>query len=207
MTNVLSNLTFGKVAPGYVRLGLNGQMAIKVGNDYKYYDPKDKRLYNCDNFVFDIGSEFFFVFPTNKVEKGDIVLIGGKPVYVLEPEKDGRIEVLSYDDSSIKTVLPERHTFLGGTYLYQKIVSLFGNKQFDSNTLMKFMMMNTMFGGGKSGSGLFGGAGMGEMNPMMLMMFMGGNNPFNSLFDFSGMADGLFDNILGNTAEKEEKAE
>ncbi len=180
MGNVLSNLTFGQVAPGLIRLGLNGQMAIKIGSDYKYYDPKKKRLINCDNFVFDIGAEFFFIMPTNKVKEGDIILVSGKPAYVLKPETDGKIEILSYEDSAIKTILPERHTFLGGTYMYSKIVSMFGNKGFKKNSIMKYMMLNTMLGG-KSGGSIFGG---GNMNPMMLMMMMGKGDMFEDMFNF-----------------------
>ena len=209
MGNILTEMKFGKIEPGYVRLGMNGQMAIKIGNDYKYYDAKKKRLVNCDNFVFDLGSEFFFVMPTNKVKKGDIIIASGKPVYVIEPEsEDGEIKVLSYEDASIKYILPERHTFLGNSYMYSKIVSLFGKKAFDKNTIMKYMMLNTLMGGNKSGSGLFGGTAAGGMNPMMLMMMMGGNNPFTSMFDFNGEGD-IFDDLFkaNDDEEVEDKAE
>lgn len=200
--SVLSNLTFGRIQPGLIKLGLNGQMAVNIGGSYKYYDEKKNRLINTDNFVFPMEvTEFFFIMPTNKVKKGDIILVNGKPVYVLKPETDGKIEILSYEDSSIKQILPERHTFLGGTYMYSKIVSMFGNKSFDKNTIMKYMMMNTMFG--KDG---FGGA-MNGMNPMMLMMMTGGSNPFTDMFNFDsedGMLDGLFG---GNTEEEVETKE
>ena len=205
MGNILTEMKFGKIEPGFIRLGLNGQMAIKINDAYKYYDAKKKRLINCDSFVFDVGSEFFFVMPTNKVKKGDIIIASGKPVYVIEPEsEDGEIKVLSYEDASIKYILPERHTFLGNSYMYSKIVSLFGNKAFDKNTIMKYMMFNTLMGNGKSGSGLFGG-NTGGMNPMMLMMMMGGNNPFTSMFDFDGEGD-IFDNLL-NFDNKDEDVE
>lgn len=200
--SVLSNLTFGRIQPGLIKLGLNGQMAVNIGGSYKYYDEKKNRLINTDNFVFPMEvTEFFFIMPTNKVKKGDIILVNGKPVYVLKPETDGKIEILSYEDSSIKQILPERHTFLGGTYMYSKIVSMFGNKSFDKNTIMKYMMMNTMFG--KDG---FGGS-MNGMNPMMLMMMSGGSNPFTDMFNFDtedGTLDGLFG---GNTEEEAETKE
>ena len=205
MGNILSEMRFGRIENGLVRLGMNGQMAIRIDGAYKYYNPKTKRLVNCDNFVFDIGSEFFFVVPTNKVKTGDIILVSGKPAYVLAPETDGEIKILSYEDSSIKHILPERHTFLGETYMYSKIVSFLGNKQFDKNTIMKFMMMNSLFGG-KSGSGMFGGltGGANGMNPMMLMMMMGNSNPLTNMFDFSDMTDGLFDGVLGDNATEDE---
>lgn len=195
--SVLSNLTFGRIQPGLIKLGLNGQMAVNIGGSYKYYDEKKNRLINTDNFVFPMEvTEFFFVMPTNKVKKGDIILVNGKPVYVLKPETDGKIEILSYEDSSIKQILPERHTFLGGTYMYSKIVSMFGNKSFDKNTIMKYMMMNTMFG--KDG---FGGS-MNGMNPMMLMMMSGGSNPFTDMFNLDG-EDGMLDGLFGDNTEEE----
>lgn len=195
--SVLSNLTFGRIQPGLIKLGLNGQMAVNIGGSYKYYDEKKNRLINTDNFVFPMEvTEFFFIMPTNKVKKGDIILVNGKPVYVLKPETDGKIEILSYEDSSIKQILPERHTFLGGTYMYSKIVSMFGNKSFDKNTIMKYMMMNTMFG--KDG---FGGA-MNGMNPMMLMMMSGGSNPFTDMFNFD-TEDGTLDGLFGGNTEEE----
>lgn len=195
--SVLSNLTFGRIQPGLIKLGLNGQMAVNIGGSYKYYDEKKNRLINTDNFVFPMEvTEFFFIMPTNKVKKGDIILVNGKPVYVLKPETDGKIEILSYEDSSIKQILPERHTFLGGTYMYSKIVSMFGNKSFDKNTIMKYMMMNTMFG--KDG---FGGA-MNGMNPMMLMMMTGGSNPFTDMFNFDS-EDGTLDGLFGGNTEEE----
>jgi len=204
--SVLENLKFGKVEPGLIRLGMNGQLAVKTGGDYKYYNPTKKRLISCDNFVFDIGSEFFFVIPTNKVKKGDIIIVNKQPVYVLEPEKDGEIKVLSYIDGTIKQILPERHTFLGESYMYSKIVSMLGNKQFNKNSIFKFMMLNSMMGNGNGG--LFGGAANNAngMNPMMMMMMMGGNNPFADMFDFGDDAEGMFGGIFGgdDTEDDEE---
>ena len=206
MGNILSKMRFGRIEDGLVRLGLNGQIAVKIGSDYKYYNPKTKRLVNCDDFVFDIGSEFFFVVPTNKVKTGDIILVGNpaKPAYVLAPETDGEIKILSYEDSSIKHILPERHTFLGETYMYSKIVSFLGNKAFDKNAIFKFMMMNSMFGN-KSNGGMFGGTNNNGMNPMMLMLMMNGSNPLTSMFDFTDSADGLFDGIFAEDTENDDK--
>ena len=207
MSDYLSDLKFGRIDDyddGLVRLGMNGQMAIRVGynGEYKYYDAKKKRLVNCNNFTFNFGSEFFFVVPTNNVKTGDIILINGEPAYVLEPETNGEIKILYFEDSSIKHILPERYLFLGDTYMYSKIISLLGNKRFDKNTMMKFMMMKSLFGRGDDGeNSMFGGG----MNPMMLMMMTEESNPlanmFENMFDFSDMTNGLFGKVLDNTAE------
>ena len=75
----LFNGIFGKIEPGLCRLSMNGEIAVRTKNGYKAYSIKTGRLTNCDSFVFDIGQEFFFVVPTNKVAVGDIILVNGKP--------------------------------------------------------------------------------------------------------------------------------
>ena len=183
--NSMFNGMFGKIQPGKCRLSMNGKIAIKVGNDYKTYDVKTGRLVNCSNFAFDIGDDFFFVIPTNKASIGDIILVNGKPKVVREVKADS-IRVFNFETSAIEDIVPERHVFMGNTYFYGKIVSLFGNsfgKKGGMNSIMKMMLMSEMFKGHKSpGSNSFG-----DMLPMMMMM--GGGNIFD------GMFDGMFDEV------------
>lgn len=180
---------FGKVGSGMVRMSMNGDMAIKTSNGYKTYDAESGALVNCDNFVFDIGSEMFFLIPTNKVQKGDIILASGKPHCVIGAEKN-RIEALRYEDGSIVNIVPERHVFMGQTYFYGKIVSMFGNmKGKGMNSMMKYMMMSEMMKG-KSDA-------MSNMLPMMFLMGNGGGNMDN-------MFEGMFDLDL-DEQETEEK--
>ena len=180
---------FGKVGSGMVRMSMNGDMAIKTSNGYKTYDAESGALVNCDNFVFDIGSEMFFLIPTNKVQKGDIILASGKPHCVIGAEKN-RIEALRYEDGSIVNIVPERHVFMGQTYFYGKIVSMFGNmKGKGMNSMMKYMMMSEMMKG-KSDA-------MSNMLPMMFLMGNGGGNMDN-------MFEGMFDLDL-DEPETEEK--
>ena len=162
----MMNKYFGKVANGMVRLSMNGDMAIKTSNGYKTYDVKTGTLTNCDSFVFDIGSEFFFIIPTNKVETGDVILASGKPHCVIKAENN-RIEALRYEDGSIVTIIPEHHVFMGKTYFYGKIVSMFGKIKGGKgmNGMMKYMMMSEMMkgNGGNNNS-------MSSMLPMMMFM-------------------------------------
>lgn len=182
-TNFMNNM-FGKIAPGMCRLGMNGDIAVKTSNGYKTYNTKTGRLTNCSNFVFDIGEDFFFLIPTNKVNKGDIILVGGKPKCVVEV-KENAITVINYEDSTIDTILPERHVFMGNTYFYGKIISMFGDsfkngKKGGMNNIFKYMMMSEMMKGG-SGSG---SSGMGNMLPLMMMGNGGFENMFDGVFDF-----------------------
>ena len=182
MTNDLSKM-FGKLAPGMCRLSMSGGIAVKTNNGYKSYNVKTGRLTNCDNFVFcDIGEEFFFVIPTNKVEIGDIILVAGKPKCVIEVEKN-KITVINYEDSTVDTMIPERHVFMGNAYFYGKIVSMFGDDLMKSkkgtNKIMQYMMMSEMMKSGDRGNN--------SMSAMIPFMLMGGGNMsdmFGGMFDF-----------------------
>ena len=182
MTNFMNGM-FGKIAPGMCRLSMSGGIAVKTSGGYKSYNVKTNRLTNCNSFVFDIGEEFFFVIPTNKVEVGDIILISGKPKCVIEADKN-KLTVINYEDSTIDTVLPERHVFMGNTYFYGKIVSMFGNDFMSGkkgmNKMMSYMLMSEMFKGHNATSG-----NNNSMLPMMMFM-NGGNagNMFEGMFDF-----------------------
>ena len=198
MMNNMLNGMFGKVAPGMCRLSMNGGVAVKTSNGYKTYNMKTGRLTNCDSFVFNIGEEFFFVIPTNKAEKGDILLVNGKPKCVINAEKN-QITVINYEDSTVETILPERHVFMGNTYFYGKIVSMFGSDLIKgkkgTNKIMQYMMFSEMMKGNSSDSG-------NGMNAMLPLMMMGGNmgNIFDGMFDFDSE-----DNVDEEVEESEEE--
>ena len=179
MNNILNGM-FGKVAPGLCRLSMDGGIAVKTDNGYKTYNMKTGRLTNCDSFVFNIGEEFFFIIPTNKAEPGDIILVSGKPKCVIETGKN-KLTVINYEDSTVETILPERHVFMGNTYFYGKIVSMFGSDLVKGkkgvNKIMQYMMLSEMM------KGSFGNAGMNNMLPLMMMSGKTGN-VFDGMFDF-----------------------
>ena len=193
-TKSMFNGMFGKVAPGMCRLSMGGKIAIKTSTGYKTYNVKTGRLTNCSNFAFDIGEDFFFVIPTNKVSVGDIILVNGKPSAVIGIDKNA-IKTFSYEDSSIREIVPEHHVFMGNTYFYGKIVSMFGNafgKKKGINNIFKYMMMSEMFKG-KSGD-------VSTMMPMMMMMG-GMDDMFDGMFDEDSNVD------LFNFDEEEEDDE
>lgn len=195
MNNFMNGM-FGKIAPGMCRLSMNGGIAVKTSDgNYKSYNVKTKRLTNCDNFVFDIGEDFFFLIPTTKVEVGDIILQGNgkKPKCVVEVDND-KIQVINYDNSTIETILPERHVFMGSTYFYGKIVSMFGNDVFKgkegTNKILQYMMMSEMMKGGN-----------GSMGNMLPLMMMGGGNGIGDMFS------GLFNFDLDNVTDEDVKGD
>ena len=193
-TNCFNGM-FGKLGAGMCRLTMNGKIAVKTSSGYKSYNVKTGKLTNCSNFVFNIGDDFFFIIPTNKVDVGDIILVKGTPRCVLEVDKK-TIKVMNYEDMTIDTLVPERHVFMGNTYFYGKVVSLMGStagKGKDGmKQMMQFMMMNQLMGGNSTTRALGGN----NMLPMMFMM----NGGSGSIFD--GMLDGMFD--FGSDNETEE---
>lgn len=177
------NGMFGKIAPGMCRLSINGNIAVKCNNGYKSYNVKKGTLTNVTNFCFNVGDEMFFVIPTNKVEVGDIILVGGKPKCVTAVDNK-IITAIDYENSEVRQIVPERHVFMGSTYFYGKVVSMFGNSFKNGKGLgnvMKMMMFSQMMGGNNTGNN---NNGFGQM--MAMSMFMGKeNNPFEGMFDFS----------------------
>ena len=185
---------FGHLAPGLCRIGANGQIAIKTTNGYKTYNVKTGRLVNVSNFCLNIGDEMFFSIPTNKVEVGYNIIVNRLPRCVIEV-KHNAITVLTYENNTIETVVPERHMFMGNVYFYGRIMSPFANmmggKGGGMKKLLQMGMMSKMLGSGgdptKVGSGGLGD--MGNMgNLMMMSMFMGGKDSM-----FGDMFEGMFD--------------
>lgn len=197
------NGMFGKIEPGLCRMTANGKIAIKTKGGYKSYNVKTGKLTNCANFVFNVGEEFFFVIPTNKVKVGDIILVNGTPRCVIKAE-DNEITALNYENSTKECVIPERHILFGKQYMYGKIVSPMGNFM-KGNNMFKYMMMSEMMKsfGGNSNNNSFGNMGNMMNSPMGLMMmssmFGGKDDIFDEMFDFD--TEKLFD---VNTEDEEE---
>jgi hypothetical protein len=182
--NNMFNGMFGKVSPGMCRLSMSGGIAVKTSNGYKSYNVKTGRLTNCDSFVFNIGEEFFFVIPTNKVDIGDIIIVSGKPKCVIKAEKN-LITAINYEDSTVETIIPERHVFMGNTYFYGKIVSMFGNDFMKGkkgmDKMMSYMVMSEMMKGSSGNNN----NNMASMMPMMMLMNGNGmSDMFSGMFDF-----------------------
>lgn len=198
--NNMFNGIFGKIAPGMCRVTMNGELAIKTSNGYKSYDTGSGRLTNCDNFVFNIGEEFCFVVPTNRVKAGDIILANGRPRCVVDASKN-RITAINYEDSTIEQLLPERHIFMGNTYFYGKIVSMFGRNQKKGKgpgKLLKYMMISEMMKG-QNGNGQSSGG----INGLIPLMFLGKSS--DNIFD--GLFDGIFDEEVEDGAGDIDEAE
>lgn len=203
VTNVFNGM-LGKVQAGLCRLSMSGSVAIKTNNGYKTYNLKTNRLTNCSSFVFNIGEDFFFVIPTNHVVKGDIILASGKPKCVIDVKKES-ITVINYEDAVVENILPERHAFMGNSYFYGKIVSMFGNSfgkgKKGMNKMLSYMMMSEMMKG--NNTALNGGGNMNAMLPFMLMGGGGMSDMFEGMFDFE-LDDSTEEEADEPTADEEE---
>ena len=205
----------GRVAPGQARLAVNGAVAVKtLDGEYKTYNLKKGTLTKVTNFVLPIGDDFFFIMPTCKVKPGDIILANGQPKCVISSSAT-ELKCVNYNTAVVETVLPERHIFMGKTYFYGKIVSLFGGimkKGGGMGKMMKLMMLSSMMKGGSdnpvnrifSGSESSGG-GLGSMLPMMMMMG-GGKDIFDGMLDF-GMDDDDGEGLTFGDDEEEDDSE
>lgn len=214
-TNFMNGM-FGKVSSGMCRLTPEGRIAVKTSSgEYKTYNMNTGRLTNCTDFVFAIADDLFFVVPTTKVVEGDIILVdnGEKktPRFVKEVNGESLV-VINYDTNAIETILPDRHIFMGDTYFYGKIVSMFGQniaKKGGVNNIFKYMfMMEMMKGMGNNGTSSGNNSGMFNSNNMLpMMMFMNNGDMFNNLFDFDldGITAGLNAEEPKKTEEKEDK--
>ena len=127
-------------------------------------------------------------------------------MYVLENKAKNRVEVMSYEDSSIKTVIPERHALLGRKF-YGKVVSLVGNgfmggKGGFFKNMLKLKMMTAMMGGKSDSNGLLDGS-----NALPFMMMMNGGSMdglFEGLCDGDEDDDESVDNIFNLSEDDEE---
>lgn len=201
---------FNRVGKGMCRFGINGQIAVKTSNGYKTYDVKTGRLTNVTQFCFDIAQEFFFVVPTTKAKTGDILLIDGKPKCVIENNANKTIKVMDYENSAIQEIVPERHFFMGQTFFYRKIVSIFGSNNFlkkgkGIKGMMEMMFkMNVLKSVANGNIGLESDNSSG-MNGVISMMFMTDMlKGKDSDTDLSEMFDFDFEDMEFDPAEEPE---
>ncbi len=188
---------FGKISSDCCKLSMNGDIAIKTSNGYKTYDIKTGKLTNCSNFVFNMGDmDCFFLIPTNKVQKGDIIIANGQPKCVISvDDSNNSLQAINYETSVVETIIPERHVFMGNTYFYGKIISMFGNiKKNGSKNIMKYMMMSEMM------KSMSGNSNSNSMWPMFMMM--NNEDMFSGMFDMMGI-----DDITESTNEDTEEEE
>lgn len=170
--NKLNKKLFNKVQTGLCRLSTNGEIAVKTSSGYKLYDADTGSLINCTDFVFNTDEEFFFAIPANKVTIGDVILISGKPCCVIAGATDiNAVSVINYEDSTVKSIFPQIHAFMGNSYRYVKVISMFGddlpNNKKGLKNLTSYMIMLNILKEFKSSDGL--NCHVSSMLPLLIM--------------------------------------
>lgn len=201
VTNMFSNL-LGKTKKDMFRISVTGKIAVKAGNGYRTFDPEKNKLVSVGDFALPGFQDMFFLVPTRKLKKGDIIVIEDEALCVLE-QNDNEIKVLSYATSKVETRLVDNILWFGRPF-YGKLTSLLGMAIGNSGSdkgCMKMMLLSQFMGAGRPqddqqpvqpAAPAFGGGGITMESLLMMSMLMGGKGGglFDGLFDFDEEGDG-----------------
>lgn len=164
-TSKMFNFDFGPVSGSQFRMSPYGLAVCTQTNGWVAYNTETKELMNVDILNFDI-SKMIYKMPValSDIKEGDIVLHGGKPMFVRSLTPSGAaISVINYADATMLDILPVKSPF--GFNFFTKVCTLFNfdvsaaSPQNPFGSLLPFLML----GEGK------------EIDPMVFML-MGGNN-------------------------------
>ena len=168
------NFDFGPVPGQRFRMSPYGLAVNTSNNGWIAYNSKTGELINVDIVNFDI-SKMIYKMPVaeSAIAAGDILMHGGKPVFVRNVNTNGTVEVIDYSNASVSNILPVKSPF--GFNFYTKVCPLFN---FDANAtanadnpfgnMLPFLMLS--------------GEEDGDFDPTMLMvasMMTNGNIDFS----------------------------
>lgn len=168
------NFDFGPVSGQRFRMSPYGLAVNTSNNGWVAYNNKTGELINVDIVNFDI-SKMIYKMPVaeSAIAAGDILMHGGKPMFVRNVNTNGTVEVIDYTNASVSNILPVKSPF--GFNFYTKVCSLFN---FDANAtasadnpfgnMLPFLMLS--------------GEEDGDFDPTMLMitsMMANGNIDFS----------------------------
>ena len=170
-TSKMFNFDFGPVSGSQFRMSPYGLAVCTQTNGWVAYNAETKELMNVDILNFDI-SKMIYKMPValSDIKEGDIVLHGGKPMFVRSLTPSGSaISVINYADATLLDILPVKSPF--GFNFFTKVCTLFN---FDASAaspenpfgnLLPFLML----GEGK------------DIDPMVFMLMGGGNFTSNPM--------------------------
>ena len=162
------NFDFGPCTGDNVRLSMYGLAVKNAAGTYVSYNPKSKEIVDVDILNFD-GGKYMYKFPValKDIDLGDIIVHNRKPMFVVALSTDGTNTLTCVDvcAGEQKTVIPTVNMF--GFNFVTKIVSLFntmGNNAPTHEAPFGNMLPLMLMGDNK------------DIDPMMLMMLMGGGD-------------------------------
>ena len=174
-TSSLFNFDFGPASSNQFRMSPYGLAVRTQANGWVAYNAKTGDLMDVDILNFDI-SKMIYKMPValTAIKPGDILMHGGKPVFVREVATGGStVRVIDYTNATVADILPVKSPF--GFNFFTKVCPLFNFDQASANSdnpfgnMLPFLMLN----GEKDGS----------FDPTLLFMastMNGGNMDFTS---------------------------
>ena len=162
------NFDFGPCTGDNVRLSMYGLAVKNAAGTYVSYNPKSKEIVDVDILNFD-GGKYMYKFPValSQVAVGDVVIHNRKPMFVIDADLPGKnLTVVDVCAGEQKTVIPTVNMF--GFNFITKIISLFdvtGGMTTASEAQPFGNMLPLMLMGDNK-----------DIDPMMLMMLMGGGD-------------------------------
>ena len=163
------NFDFGPCTGDNVRLSMYGLAVKNAAGTYVSYNSKTKEIVDVDVLNFD-GGKYMYKFPVAlaQVAVGDVVIHNRKPMFVVDADLSGKnLTVVDVCAGEQKTVIPTVNMF--GFNFITKIVSLFdmcGGVATASEAQPFGNMLPLMLMSGDNK----------DIDPMMLMMLMGGGD-------------------------------
>ena len=183
-TSNLFNFDFGPASSNQFRMSPYGLAVRTQANGWVAYNAKTGDLMDVDILNFDI-SKMIYKMPValTAIKPGDILMHGGKPVFVREVATGGStVRVIDYTNATVADILPVKSPF--GFNFFTKVCPLFNFDQASANSdnpfgnMLPFLMLNGEKDGSFDPTLLFMASAMngGNMdftnNPMMLYCLM-----------------------------------
>ena len=198
-TSKMFNFDFGPVSGSQFRMSPYGLAVCTQTNGWVAYNAETKELMNVDILNFDI-SKMIYKMPValSDIKEGDIVLHGGKPMFVRSLTPSGSaISVINYADATLLDILPVKSPF--GFNFFTKVCTLFNfdvsaaSPENPFGSLLPFLML----GEGKDIDPmvfmLMGGSNF-TSNPMMMYLLMNQKDK-GDMLPFVLMANGGLSNV------------
>ncbi len=200
-TSNLFNFDFGPASSSQFRMSPYGLAVRTQANGWVAYNAKTGDLMDVDILNFDI-SKMIYKMPVAlaAIKPGDILMHGGKPVFVREVATGGNtVRVIDYTNATVADILPVKSPF--GFNFFTKVCPLFNFDQASANSdnpfgnMLPFLMLNGEKDGNFDPTLLFMASMMngGNMdftsNPMMLYFLMNRQDK-GDIFPFLMMMNG-----------------
>lgn len=179
-TNDLFHFEFGPVSSNIFRMSPYGLAVRTEKNGWIAFNAKSGELMDVEVLNFDI-SKMIYKMPVAlaAIAPGDVLMHGGKPVFVRAINADGTVSVIDYATAAVINILPVKSPF--GFNFFTKVCPLIDMSGMTANpdnpfgNMLPFLMLN-----GENNDFdptlLFLAGGMGNMdfskNPMMLYFLM-----------------------------------